>query len=84
MREHLTGISEAYTTRTTRRMNQELTRLTAISTLFLPLAFITGIYGMNVVAMSELQFRYGYFVVLGIFVIITIFMIRYLHRRNML
>jgi magnesium transporter len=65
-------------------MNQELTRLTAISTLFLPLAFITGIYGMNFAAMPELHFRYGYFVVLGVFVIITIFMIRYLRRRNML
>lgn len=83
-REQLTGISEAYTTRTTRRTNQQLTRLTALSTIFLPLAFITGIYGMNFVGMPEIHYRYGYFVVLGVFVIITIFMVRYLRRRNMI
>jgi len=65
-------------------MNQELTRLTAISTLFLPLAFIAGVYGMNFEGMPELNYRYGYFVVLGTFIIITIFMVRYLRRRNMM
>jgi magnesium transporter len=84
MREHLTGISEAYTTRATRRMNQELMRLTAISTLFLPLGFITGIYGMNFVGMPEVHFRYGYFVVLAVFVIIIAFQVQYLRRRKML
>ena len=83
-REHLTTIEEAYTTRTTRRTNQQLTRLTAISTLFLPLGFITGVYGMNFIGMPELHLRYGYFVVLGVFIVITAFQIRYLHRRNML
>jgi magnesium transporter len=84
MREHLTGISEAYTTRTARRTNQQLTRLTAISTLFLPLGFITGLYGMNFVGMPELHYKYGYFVVLGVFVILIIFMLRYLRRSNMI
>lgn len=84
MREHLTGISEAYTTRATRLMNQQLTRLTAISTLFLPLGFITGLYGMNFVEMPELHYRYGYFVVLGVFVILIISMLRYLHRSKMI
>ena len=84
MREYLTGISEAYTTRTARRTNQQLTRLTAISTLFLPLGFITGLYGMNFVGMPEVHYKYGYFVVLGVFVILIIFMLRYLRRSNMI
>jgi magnesium transporter len=84
MREHLTGISEAYTTRTARRTNQQLTRLTAISTLFLPLGFITGLYGMNFVSMPEVHYKYGYFVVLIVFVVLIISMLRYLRRNNMI
>ena len=83
-REQLSGTLEAYTTRTTRRMNQQLTRLTALSTIFLPLACITGIYRMNFVDMPEIHYRYGYFAVLGVFVIIAISMVVFLRRKNMI
>jgi magnesium transporter len=84
MREHLAGISEAYNTRVNRRMNQDLQRLTAISTIFLPLAFITGLYGMNFEDMPELHFHYGYFVVLSILVVLFISLFYYFRRKRML
>lgn len=84
MREHLTAISEAYTTRATRQINQDLKKLTAISTFFLPFAFVSGLYGMNFVGMPELHYKYGYFIVLGVFVILAFFMLRYLRRSKMI
>ncbi len=84
MREHLAGISEAYNTRVNRRMNQDLQRLTAISTIFLPLAFITGLYGMNFEDMPELHIHYAYFAVLSILVVLFITMFYYFRRKRML
>jgi magnesium transporter len=84
MREHLAGTSEAYNTRVNRRMNQDLQRLTAISTIFLPLAFITGLYGMNFEDMPELHFQYGYFAVLSILVVLFITLFYYFRRKRML
>ncbi|QSX07960.1 magnesium/cobalt transporter CorA [Alkalibacter rhizosphaerae] len=48
------------------RMNSVMTLLTVITTIFIPLTFITGIYGMNFRNMPETQHPYGYFFILGI------------------
>jgi magnesium transporter len=84
MREHLAGISEAYNMRVNRRMNQDLQRLTAISTIFLPLAFITGLYGMNFDDMPELHFHYGYFLILAVLAGLFSFLFYYFRRKRML
>ena len=84
MREHLAGISEAYNIRVNRRMNQPLQRLTAISTIFLPLAFITGLYGMNFEDMPELHFHYAYVVVLSILAVLFAALFYYFRRKRML
>jgi magnesium transporter len=47
-------------------MNKAMRILAAVSALFMPLAFVTGIYGMNFEHMPELGWRYGYFAVLGV------------------
>ncbi len=59
-----------------------MARLTAVSTIFLPLTFITGIYGMNFENMPELLTRFGYFVVLSVLLILGFSMILYLRRKN--
>jgi len=84
--KHLAEISEAYNynTRVTRGTNQDLQRLTDISTTFLPLAFITGLYGMNFEDMPELHFHYTYFVVLSILVVLFVASFYYLRRKRML
>ena len=80
-RDYLSSTMEIYTTRATQRINQGIQKLTAISTVILPLTFITSVYGMNFENMPELATRYGYFVVLTILVVIMLY---YLHRRRML
>ena len=84
MREHLAGISEAYNTRVNRRMNQDLQRLPVISTIFLPLAFITGLYGVNFEDMPELHIHYAYFAVLSILVVLFAALFYYFRRKRML
>ena len=84
MRDYLAGSLDIYTTQQTQRINQSLQRLTAISTVILPLTFVTSIYGMNFQNMPELGTRYGYFVLLCVLAILGAFMLYYLHRKKML
>jgi magnesium transporter len=91
MRDYLMDSLEIYTTQQTRRnaeqtqrVNQSVARLTAVSTIFLPLTFITGIYGMNFENMPELSTRFGYFVVLGLLLTLALSMLVYLRRKNII
>lgn len=82
LRENLNNITEIYLSIVSNRLNEIMRILTIISTLFIPLTFIAGIYGMNFVYMPELQLKYGYFVVLGIMVVIAIIMIIIFKRKK--
>jgi magnesium transporter len=63
----------------------EITRvLTIIATIFIPLTFVAGIYGMNFATMPELAWRYGYPAVLGVMAIIAVGMVLYFKRRRWL
>ncbi|MGB0455109.1 MAG: CorA family divalent cation transporter, partial [Bacteriovoracaceae bacterium] len=66
------------------KMNEVIKALTIISTIFLPLTFIVGLYGMNFRYMPELDWKYGYFVVLGLMSLLLTFMIVFIKRRNWL
>jgi magnesium transporter len=48
------------------RLNAVMRMLTALTSIFIPLSFVTGLYGMNFAHMPELRWRYGYFLVLGV------------------
>ncbi len=84
MRDYLTGSLDVYTTQQTQRINQSMQRLTAIATIFLPLTFITGIYGMNFQYMPETQWQYGFYAVLALCTILGAGMLVYLHRKKVL
>ena len=84
MRDYLTGSLDIYTTQQTQRINQSMQRLTAISTIFLPLTFITGLYGMNFENMPELHTQYGYFVVLSVIITLGSLMLLYLRRKKII
>jgi len=58
--------------------------LTIIATIFIPLTFITGIYGMNFANMPELEWRYGYFTILIVMAVIGISLVVYFRRRRWL
>jgi magnesium transporter len=71
---HLSSVSN--------RMNEVMKVLTLIATIFIPLTFITGIYGMNFANMPELGWRYGYFVVLTVMGAIGISLVVYFKKKR--
>jgi len=83
-RDMLSGMLEVYLSSISNRMNQIMKVLTIIATIFIPLTFIAGIYGMNFKYMPELEWRWGYFIVLGIMAVISIWMLIYFRKKNWL
>jgi magnesium transporter len=64
------------------RMNQVMKTLTIISSIFIPLTFVAGIYGMNFTNMPELEWQNGYYMILGLFLAIAIVMIIYFKKKK--
>jgi magnesium transporter len=61
----LDGLTNLYYAAQGQRMNEIMKILTVVSAIFIPLTFIAGVYGMNFVHIPELQYTYGYYVVMG-------------------
>ncbi|MBN1266803.1 MAG: magnesium/cobalt transporter CorA [Anaerolineales bacterium] len=83
-REMVMGLVDVHLSMVSNRLNDVMKVLTIISTLFIPVSFITGLYGMNFVNMPELQWRYGYYVVLGVIGVVLLLMLWYFRRRKWL
>lgn len=66
------------------RMNEVMKTLTVISTIFLPISFIAGMYGMNFDVMPELRWRYGYAFALGMMAGVVALMLWFFYRRGWL
>jgi magnesium transporter len=81
-RDILSGMLDIYLSSMSNRLNQIMKVLTIIATIFMPLTFITSLYGMNFKHMPELQWEYGYFMVLGAVVVIALSMIEYFRRKR--
>lgn len=64
------------------KLNDTMTVLTIFSVIFIPLTFIVGVYGMNFDNFPELHWKYGYFIVWGIMLLIVVGMIGYFKRRK--
>lgn len=82
LRENVLQIRELYQSIQDARQNKIMAVITIVTTIFLPLTLITGWYGMNFVYMPELQWRYGYFAVIMISLIIVIAEIIYFKKKN--
>ena len=65
------------------RMNQIMRTLTIVSTIFIPLTFITGIYGMNFKNMPELNHTYSYYICLSFMFLLSLGMIIYFFKRKL-
>jgi magnesium transporter len=65
-------------------MNEVMKVLTIMASIFIPLTFIAGIYGMNFEWMPELQWQYGYFAVLGIMFLVLVGMLIFFKRKHWL
>lgn len=80
-RDILSGLQDLYLAEISYKMNKVMQTLTIVSTIFIPLTFLAGIYGMNFDQMPELHWKYGYFVLLGIMFLIGLGLL-YLFRRR--
>ncbi len=83
-REMLSGMLDIYLSSISNRLNEVMKVLTIIATIFMPLTFIAGIYGMNFKYMPELEWRWGYFVVLFIMAAVGGIMVVYFKRKKWL
>lgn len=80
--EMIDELKDNYISFNTYRMNKIINVLTIISAIFLPLTLITGIYGMNFEHMPELGWEPGYYMTLGLMVLISIGMIGFFKYKN--
>lgn len=83
-REMIVGLSDVALTVSSRELNETMKILTVFTTIFIPLTFLSSIYGMNFVNIPELGYKYGYFVFWGIIGLIAIGMLIFFRRRRWL
>ncbi|MGB1309450.1 MAG: magnesium/cobalt transporter CorA, partial [Oceanihabitans sp.] len=83
-REMIWGLMDLYMTNISNKMNEVMKVLTIIATIFIPLTFIAGIYGMNFTNMPELTSPYGYYIVWFVMLIILVIMLIYFRKKKWL
>lgn len=83
-REMTWGLMDMYMTTISNRMNEVMKVLTIIATIFIPLTFIAGIYGMNFDNIPELHYKYSYHILWLVMIIVFIGMLYYFKRKKWL
>jgi len=81
-RDILGGIHDTYLSSVSNRMNEIMKVLTIISTIFIPMTFIAGVYGMNFEHMPELKWPFGYYLIWGIMLMAAISLVLFFKRRK--
>lgn len=71
-RETLASLMDLYVSNNDLRMNDIMKRLTVVSTIFIPLTFLVGVWGMNFRNMPELEWKYGYAAAWGVMIVIGV------------
>ncbi len=83
-RDMTAGLIELYLTSNSSRMNEIMKVLTIIATIFIPLTFIAGVYGMNFANMPELEWPWAYFALLLVMLVIGAGMLLYFRKKKWL
>ncbi len=83
-RDMLSGMLDIYLSSISNKMNEVMKVLTIIATIFIPLTFIVGVYGMNFKYMPEIEWRWGYPLILLLMAGIAVFMLFYFRRKKWL
>lgn len=83
-RDMLSGLHDIHLSNISNRMNEIMKVLTMISTIFIPITFMAGVYGMNFEYIPELKWRFGYFGLLGIMTLTTVLMLAFFKKKKWL
>ncbi|WP_345974328.1 magnesium/cobalt transporter CorA [Sulfurimonas sp. HSL3-7] len=81
-RDMLTGLLDIYISSVSNRMNEIMKVLTVFASIFIPLTFVTGVYGMNFQYMPELAWKWGYPAVWLFFILFTILSLVYFKKKR--
>jgi magnesium transporter len=82
LRDMLSGMLDIYLSSVSNRLNEVMKVLTIIATIFIPLTFVVGIYGMNFKHMPELEWRWGYPLIWLVMVTMALTMVAYFKRKK--
>ncbi len=82
LKELTTELLNIYLSVQGNKLNEIMKVLTIISTIFIPLSFLVGLYGMNFVNIPELEFKFGYYILIGVMTIITLSMLLWFRRKG--
>jgi magnesium transporter len=83
-RDMISGMLDIYLSSISNKMNDVMKVLTIFASIFIPLTFVAGVYGMNFEFMPELTWRWGYFALLAIMALIGISLVFYFKRKRWL
>ena len=83
-RDLLSGMLDLYLSSISNRTNEVMKFLTVIGTIFMPLTFLVGVYGMNFKHFPELEWHSGYFILWGVMITLSLLMIAYFKKRRWL
>ena len=84
LRDMISGMLDIYLSSVSNRLNSVMKVLTIIATIFMPLTFLAGIYGMNFKHFPELEWRWSYPVFWLVSVLISVSMLLYFKKKNWL
>jgi magnesium transporter len=83
-RDLLSGMLDLYLSSISNRTNEVMKLLTVIGTIFMPMTFLVGVYGMNFKHMPELEWHYGYYALWVVMLAISLVMVILFHRKRWL
>jgi len=84
LREVVSGLMDLYLSSVSNRMNEIMKVLTIMASIFIPLTFLAGIYGMNFETMPELGFRWAYPALLGVMAVMAVGLVVFFKKRGWL
>jgi magnesium transporter len=83
-RDILSGLLDIYLSSVSNRLNEIMKVLTIFASIFMPLTFLAGVYGMNFKYLPELQWHYAYFGLWAIMILLAGCMVLYFRKRKWL
>jgi magnesium transporter len=83
-RDLLSGMLDLYLSSISNRTNEVMKFLTVIGTIFMPLTFLVGVYGMNFKHFPELEWKNGYFILWGLMIAMSLLMVAFFRKKRWL